>query len=246
MAGHSKWSNIKHRKAGQDAKRAKVFTKIIRELTVAARDGGGNLEDNPGLRTVVDKAKASQMPKDTMERAISRGAGGQDGAELVPLTYEGYGPGGIAVLVETMSDNRNRTVAEVRHAFSKAGGNLGTDGSVAYLFDRKGQILFEPGTDEDDVVEIAIESGAEDVVTDEDGVIEVVTGPEDYLVVKDALIKGGLEPVASELGMVAQTTSDLDTDTGEKVLRLIDALEDLDDVTNVYTNANFPEELMQE
>lgn len=246
MAGHSKWSNIKHRKAGQDAKRAKVFTKIIRELTVAARDGGGNLEDNPGLRTVVDKAKASQMPKDTMERAISRGAGGQDGAELVPLTYEGYGPGGIAVLVETMSDNRNRTVAEVRHAFSKAGGNLGTDGSVAYLFDRKGQILFEPGTDEDDVVEIAIESGAEDVVTDEDGVIEVVTGPEDYLVVKDALIKGGLEPVASELGMVAQTTSDLDTDTGEKVLRLIDTLEDLDDVTNVYTNANFPEELMQE
>ena len=246
MAGHSKWSNIKHRKAGQDAKRAKVFTKIIRELTVAARDGGGNLEDNPGLRTVVDKAKASQMPKDTMERAISRGAGGQGGAELVPLTYEGYGPGGIAVLVETMSDNRNRTVAEVRHAFSKAGGNLGTDGSVAYLFDRKGQILFEPGTDEDDVVEIAIESGAEDVVTDEDGVIEVVTGPEDYLVVKDALIKGGLEPVASELGMVAQTTSDLDTDTGEKVLRLIDALEDLDDVTNVYTNANFPEELMQE
>lgn len=246
MAGHSKWSNIKHRKAGQDAKRAKVFTKIIRELTVAARDGGGNVEDNPGLRTLVDKAKAAQMPKDTMERAISRGAGGQDGAELVPLTYEGYGPGGVAVLVETMSDNRNRTVAEVRHAFSKAGGNLGTDGSVAYLFDRKGQIYFEPDVSEDEVMEIAIESGAEDVVTDEDGVIEVVTEPEDYLVVKDALVEGGLVPVASELGMVAQTTSDLDADTGEKVLRLVDALEDLDDVTNVYTNANIPEELMQD
>lgn len=246
MAGHSKWSNIKHRKAGQDAKRARVFTKIIRELTVAARDGGGNVEDNPGLRTVIDKAKAAQMPKDTMERAVSRGAGGQDGAELVSLTYEGYGPGGVAVLVETMSDNRNRTVAEVRHAFSKAGGNLGTDGSVAYLFDRKGQIHFEPGTSEDDVMEIAIESGAEDVVTDEDGVIEVITEPEDYLVVKDALIEGGLAPVASELGMVAQTISDLDTDTGEKVLRLIDALEDLEDVTNVYTNANFPEELLQD
>ncbi len=246
MAGHSKWSNIKHRKAGQDAKRARVFTKIIRELTVAARDGGGNVEDNPGLRTVIDKAKAAQMPKDTMERAVSRGAGGQDGAELVSLTYEGYGPGGVAVLVETMSDNRNRTVAEVRHAFSKAGGNLGTDGSVAYLFDRKGQIYFEPDVSEDEVMEIAIESGAEDVVTDEDGVIEVITEPEDYLVVKDALIEGGLAPVASELGMVAQTISDLDTDTGEKVLRLIDALEDLEDVTNVYTNANFPEELLQD
>ena len=145
MAGHSKWSNIKHRKAGQDAKRAKVFTKIIRELTVAARDGGGAVEDNPGLRNLVDKAKAAQMPKDTMERAIARGAGGQDGAELVALTYEGYGPGGVAVLVETMTDNKNRTVAEVRHAFSKAGGNLGTDGSVAYLFDKKGQIVFAPG-----------------------------------------------------------------------------------------------------
>ena len=245
MAGHSKWSNIKHRKAGQDAKRAKVFTKIIRELTVAARDGGGNVEDNPGLRTVVDKAKAAQMPKDTMERAIARGAGGQDGAELVPLTYEGYGPGGVAILVETMSDNRNRTVAEVRHAFSKAGGNLGTDGSVAYLFDRKGQIHFEPGTSEDDVMEIAIESGADDVELDEDGSISVQTTPVDYLNVKDALVAGGLEPAASEVAMIAQTYSDLDVETAEKVMRLVDALEDLDDVTNVYSNANFPEELMQ-
>ena len=245
MAGHSKWSNIKHRKSGQDAKRAKVFTKIIRELTVAARDGGGNVDDNPALRTVVDKAKAAQMPKDTMERAIARGAGGQDGAELTPLTYEGYGPGGVAVLVETMTDNRNRTVAEVRHAFSRAGGNLGTDGSVAYLFDKKGQIHFAPGAGEDEVMEIAIESGAEDVVTDDDGDIEVVTVPEDYLLVKDALMAGGLKPDASEVAMVPQTYSDLDADTGGKVLRLLDALEDLDDVTNVYTNANFPEELMQ-
>lgn len=244
MAGHSKWSNIKHRKAGQDAKRAKVFTKIIRELTVAARDGGGNVDDNPGLRTVVDKAKAAQMPKDTMERAIARGAGGQDGAELTPLTYEGYGPGGVAILVETMSDNRNRTVAEVRHAFSRADGNLGTDGSVAYLFDRKGQIHFAPGTSEDDVMEIAIESGADDVVTDDEGGLEVVTTPEDYLTVKDALVAGGFEPDAAGVAMVPQTYSDLDADTGEKVLRLLDALEDLDDVTNVYTNANFPEELM--
>lgn len=245
MAGHSKWSNIKHRKAGQDAKRAKVFTKIIRELTVAARDGGGNVEDNPGLRTIVDKAKASQMPKDTMERAIARGAGGQDGVELLSLTYEGYAPGGIAVLVETMSDNRNRTVAEVRHAFSKAGGNLGTDGSVAYLFDKKGQIHFEPGSSEDDVMEIAIESGAEDVETDDEGMIAVTTSPEDYLAVKDALVAGGLEPAAGEVTMLAQIATDLDIDMGEKVLQLVDALEDLDDVTNVYTNANFPEELMQ-
>ncbi len=244
MAGHSKWSNIKHRKAGQDAKRAKVFTKIIRELTVAARDGGGNLDDNPGLRTVVDKAKAAQMPKDTMERAIARGAGGQDGAELTPLTYEGYGPGGVAVLVETMTDNRNRTVAEVRHAFSRAGGNLGTDGSVAYLFEKKGQIRFAPGVSEDDVMEIALEFGAEDVVTDDEGRIEVVTAPEDYLAVKDALQGGGLEPGESEVAMVPQSYSDLDADAGEKVLRLLDALEDLDDVTSVYTNASFPEELL--
>lgn len=242
MAGHSKWSNIKHRKAGQDAKRAKVFTKIIRELTVAARDGGGSVEDNPALRTLVDKAKAAQMPKDTMERAIARGAGGQDGAELTSLTYEGYGPGGVAVLVETMTDNRNRTVAEVRHAFSKAGGNLGTDGSVAYLFDKKGQIIFEPGVNEDDVIEVAIESGAEDVETDEDGSIEVVTAPEDFLTVKDALAESGLEPAAAEIAMVARTYTELDDDTGAKVANLIDALEDLDDVTGVYTNASFSQQ----
>lgn len=244
MAGHSKWHNIKHRKAGQDAKRGKIFTKIIRELTVAARDGGGNVEDNPGLRTVVDKAKAAQMPKDTMERAIARGAGGQEGSDLVQLTYEGYGPGGVAVLVETVTDNRNRTVAEVRHAFTKAGGNLGTDGSVAYLFDKKGQMSFAADTDEDTLVEAAIEAGADDVETDDDGGIEVTTAPDDFITVMDAIIAAGFEPEAAEVAMVPQTFSALDLDTAEKVLRLLDALEDLDDVQNVYTNADFPPEAM--
>ena len=244
MAGHSKWHNIKHRKAGQDAKRGKIFTKIIRELTVAARDGGGNVEDNPGLRTVVDKAKAAQMPKDTMERAIARGAGGQEGSDLAQLTYEGYGPGGVAVLVETVTDNRNRTVAEVRHAFTKAGGNLGTDGSVAYLFDKKGQMSFASDTDEDTLVEAAIEAGADDIETDDDGGIEVTTAPDDFITVMDAIIAAGFEPEAAEVAMVPKTYSALDLDTAEKVLRLLDALEDLDDVQNVYTNADFPPEAM--
>jgi|TARA_B100001964_G_scaffold240859_1_gene311780 YebC/PmpR family DNA-binding regulatory protein len=243
VAGHSKWSNIKHRKAGQDAKRAKIFTKIIRELTVAARDGGGNVEDNPGLRTIVDKAKSAQMPKDTMERAIARGAGGEDGAELIAITYEGYGPGGVAILVQTMTDNRNRTVGQVRHAFTRSGGNLGTDGSVAYLFDKRGQINFAPGFDEDDIAEIAINAGAEDIDRDEEGAIEVITGPEDFLSVKEALVEGGLEPAAAEVSMVPQNYSDLDQDTAEKVLRLLDQLEDIDDVTNVYTNASFPRDI---
>ena len=243
MAGHSKWSNIKHRKAGQDAKRSKVFTKIIRELTVAARDGGGHVDDNPGLRTVVEKAKAAQMPKDTMERAITRGAGGGEGLELVALTYEGYGPGGVAIFVETMTDNRNRTVSEVRHAFTKAGGNLGTDGSVAYLFDKRGQIGFGSDVDGDEIMDIAIDVGAEDVSVDEDGSIEVITMPKDFLGVKDALADKGFEPRSAEVSMVPQTLNDVDVDAGEKVLRLLDALEDLDDVTGVYTNANFPQEM---
>jgi YebC/PmpR family DNA-binding regulatory protein len=241
MAGHSKWSNIKHRKAGQDAKRAKVFTKIIRELTVAARDGGGVLEDNPGLRTVVDKAKASQMPKDTMERAIARGAGGLEGSELVSLTYEGYGPGGVAFLVETMTDNRNRTVAEVRHAFTKAGGNLGTDGSVAYLFDRRGLLNFAPGIDEDVMMELAIDAGADDVDVSDDGSIEVLTSPEGFLHVKEVLTEAGHEAENAEIAMLPQTYSELDVDMAEKVIRLVDSLEDLDDVQNVYTNASFPD-----
>ena len=242
MAGHSKWSNIKHRKAGQDAKRAKVFTKIIRELTVAARDGGGVLEDNPGLRTVVDKAKAAQMPKDTMERAIARGACGLEGSDLVSLTYEGYGPGGVAILVETMTDNRNRTVAEIRHAFTKAGGNLGTDGSVAYLFDRKGQLNFAPGLDEEKLMELAIDAGASDVDIYDDGSVEVSTTPETFLAVKDVLTGAHFEPVIAEIAMVPQNYSEIDDEAAEKVMRLIDSLEDLDDVQNVYTNASFPDD----
>ena len=242
MAGHSKWSNIKHRKAGQDAKRGKVFTKIIRKLTIAARDGGGLVEDNPSLRTVLDKAKASQMPKDTMERAIQRGAGGLEGGDLSSLTYEGYGPSGIAFLVETVTDKKNRTVAEVRHGFTKAGGNLGTDGSVAYMFDHKGQLHFAPGTDEDALMEAAIEAGAEDVETADDGSIEVITEPGDFLTVKEALLEAGFESEMSELGMVAQNLIELDQDASEKVIRLIDHLEDLDDVQNVYTNAAFSDD----
>ena len=242
MAGHSKWSNIKHRKAGQDAKKAKVFTKLIRELTVSARDGGGSVEDNPGLRNLVDKAKAVQMPKDTMERAIVRGAGGQDGAELVSLVYEGYGPGGVAVMVETMTDNKNRTVAEVRHAFSKAGGNLGTDGSVAYLVEKKGQIVVAAAGLEDGVLDAAIDAGAEDVDVADDGTVEVTSPPEDFARVKDALAAAGFEAESAEVAMIPQTYTDLDDEQAEKVLRLLDLLEDLDDVTNLYTNANFPDE----
>lgn len=243
MAGHSKWSNIKHRKAGQDAKRGKLFTKIIRELTIAARDGGGLVEDNPSLRTIVDKAKSAQMPKDTMERAIQRGAGGLDGGDLISLTYEGYGPSGVAVLVETVTDNKNRTVAELRHAFDRSGGNLGTNGSVAYMFDKKGQIHFEPGTDEDAVMEIAIESGADDVETYDDGSIEVLTSVEDFLAVKDALVEGGFEPANAEIAMVPQNYTMLDAASSEKVIRLLENLEDLDDVQNVYMNAQFPQEI---
>ena len=246
MAGHSKWSNIKHRKAGQDAKRAKVFTKIIRELQIAARDGGGSVEDNPSLRTLVDKAKAAQMPKDTMERAIARGAGGEDGNDLTSLSYEGYGPGGVAFLVETVTDNKNRIVAEVRHAFDRSGGNLGTTGSVAYLFDKKGQILFSPEHDEDVILEAALEAGADDVVIEADGSIEVFTTPEEFMDVKEALIAAGHEPENSEVGMVPQTYSLLDAEMSEKVMRLIDHLDDLDDVQNVYTNAEFPEDFVQE
>jgi len=245
MAGHSKWANIKHRKAGQDAKRGKVFTKIIKELTIAARDGGGNLDDNPGLRTIVDKAKAADMPKDTIERAITRGAGGQDGADLIELTYEGYGSGGVAVLVQTMTDNRNRTVAEVRHAFSKGGGSMGTDGSVAYLFSKKGQINIPPGADEEAIMEVALESGAEDIETNDDGSVDVMTEPTDFNTVKDALVEGGFEVASAELSMVASTYTSLGMEESEKVLKLLELLEDLDDVQNVFTNADFPDEFLE-
>mgnify|MGYP001425513544 FL=1 len=239
MAGHSKWSNIKHRKAGQDAKRAKVFTKIIRELTITARDGGGSVDDNPGLRNIVDKAKAVQMPRDTMERAIARGAGGQEGADLVALTYEGYGPGGVAILVETMTDNRNRTVAEIRHAFSKGGGNLGTDGSVAYLFSKKGQLLLESSGAEESIMDIAIEAGAEDVDSAEDGSVEVITSPEDFQEIKEMFLQAGFKTIMAEIAMLPQTYTDLTVENSNKLLILLELLEDIDDVANIYTNGNF-------
>ena len=238
MAGHSKWANIKHRKARQDAKRAKVWTKVIRELTVAARLGGGDPNDNPRLRLAMDNALSVNMPRDTMDRAIARGVGGQAGGDVEELTYEGYGPGGVAVLVEVMTDNRNRTVAAVRHAFSKYGGNLGTDGSVAYLFTKQGVVSLD-GADEEAVMDLAIEAGAEDIES-EDGVISVVTPPESFSEVLDALKGGGFDPEHAEVALVPTTTNPCDEETAAKVLRLIDALEDVDDVQNVYCNAGFP------
>ncbi|MBV1880165.1 MAG: YebC/PmpR family DNA-binding transcriptional regulator [Pseudomonadales bacterium] len=246
MAGHSKWANIKHRKAAQDAKRGKIFTKMIREITVAAKASGPNPEDNPRLRAVMDKALGANMTRDTIDRAIRRGAGGDDDANMDELVYEGYGAGGVAILVESLTDNKNRTVAEVRHAFSKAGGNLGTAGSVAYLFNKQGEISYEPGSDEDKVMDVALEVGAEDVVTNDDSSIDVITTPEDFMSVKDALVAAGLEPANSEITMAAATTVDMDVDTGAKVMRLIDALEDLDDVQNVYSNADFSAEVMEQ
>ena len=245
MAGHSKWANIKHRKAAQDAKRGKVFTKLIRELVVAAKQGGAEIADNPRLRAAVDKALTANMTKDTVQRAIDRGAGNGDDSNMDEITYEGYAPGGVAVLVECLSDNKNRTVAEVRHAFSKRGGNLGTDGSVAYLFSRKGQLFLEPGVDEEQVMEAALEAGAEDVITQDDGSIEVLTAFEDFLTVKDALAAAGFD-AEGDVAMVPSTTVELDKDGAEKVLGLIDMLEDLDDVQNVFTNADISTEIMEQ
>jgi YebC/PmpR family DNA-binding regulatory protein len=244
MAGHSKWANIKHRKAAQDAKRGKIFTKLIRELTVAAKEGGGNPEDNPRLRAAVDKALGANMKKDTIDKAIQRGAGGAEGENYDELTYEGYGSNGVAVMVECMTDNVNRTVSQVRAAFSKHGGNLGTNGSVSYLFDKRGVMSFESGVDEDALMEAALEAGADDVVTNDDGSIDVYCAAPDYMDVKQGLIDAGFEPAHAEVGMIPQTNVALDEETGRKVMKLIDALEDLDDVQNVYHNAEIPEEAM--
>lgn len=244
MAGHSKWSNIKHRKAAQDAKRGKIFTKLIRELTVAAKQGASP-EDNPRLRAAIDKALSANMKRDTIDKAIARGAGAAEGENYEEITYEGYGTNGVAILVEAMTDNRNRTVAEVRHAFSKHGGNLGTDGSVAYLFSRQGQLSFPPGTDEEKVMEIALETGAEDVEANDDGSIDVTTSFEDFHTVKDAMIAAGLQPDHAETAMVPSTLVRLDKEGAEKVLALVEMLEDLDDVQNVYTNADIPDEVME-
>ena len=242
MAGHSKWANIKHRKAAQDKKRGKLYTKLIREITVAARLGGGVVDDNPRLRAAVDKALGANMPKDTIERAIARGAGGGEGNDVEELVYEGYANGGVAILVEAMTDNRNRTVAEVRHAFNKYGGNLGTDGSVAYLFTRQGVINFAPGADEEALMDIALEAGAEDIEGDDEGAITVTTPWETLNQVVGKLTEAGYEPDHSEVTMLASTTSPCDTEQARKVLTLIDALEDLDDVQEVYSNGEFPDD----
>lgn len=244
MAGHSKWANIRHRKAAQDAKRGKIFTKLIRELVVAAKSGGGNPEDNPRLRAAVDKALGANMKRDTIDKAIARGAGDAEGDNYDEITYEGYAPGGVAVLVETLTDNRNRTVAEVRHCFSKRGGSLGTDGSVAYLFTRVGQLVVA-SSDEDAVLDEALEAGADDVVLSGD-VVEVTCDWTELSAVKSALTQAGFEVESAEVAMVASIEVDLDLDGAEKVLGLIDALEDLDDVQAVFTNANIPEEVLRQ
>lgn len=244
MAGHSKWANIKHRKARQDAVKGKVFTKYIREIVTAARMGGPSEADNPRLRAIVAKALSANMTRDVVNRAIQRGAGGDDDKKLDELTYEGYGVGGVAVLVEVMTDNLNRTVGDVRHAFSKNGGNLGTNGSVAYLFTKRGEISFPAGSDEDRIMEVALESGADDVQSDEDGVT-VITSPELFGAVLDALSAAKLQSDNAEVTMSASTQADItDVAQAEKIMKMIDMLEDLDDVQNVYTNADFSAEVM--
>lgn len=245
MAGHSKWANIKHRKAAQDAKRGKIFTKLIREIVVAARTGGGLPEDNPRLRAVIDKALVANMKRDTIDKAIARGVGAGEGDNYEECTYEGYGNGGVAVLVECMTDNRNRTVSDVRHAFSKRGGNLGTDGSVAYLFNKVGQMSFAVGVSEEEVMDVALEAGAHDVVVNDDGSLEVLTAWEDFAAVKESFVAAGLEPAAAEVTMVASTLVTLDQEGAEKIMALVDHLEDLDDVQNVYTNADIPDAVLR-
>ena len=246
MAGHSKWANIKHKKAANDKKRAKVWTKIIREITVAAREGStSDPNAHPRLRLAVDKALGSNMPKDTIERAAKRGAGELEGANYDEIRYEGYGPGGVAVMVDTMTDNRNRTVSEVRHAFTKSGGNLGTDGSVSYMFNEIGVFMYPPGTDEDKLMEAALEAGADDVITDDDGSIEVLCSPTEFITISHALEEAGFNTEDGDVTMRADTLTPLDSDTAEKLLRLVDALEELDDVQEVYSNADIPDELME-
>lgn len=244
MAGHSKWANIKHKKAKTDAKRGKIFTRLIREITVAARMGGGDQDANPRLRDAARAALAANMTKDTIERAISRGAGGDDSANVEEIRYEGYGPGGVAVMVDCMTDNRNRTVAEVRHAFSKCGGNLGTEGSVAYLFSKQGVITYAPGAEEEKVMDIAIEAGADDIASYPDGSIDVTTAPEQFSAVLEALENAGLKPDNAEVSMVASTDVTLDEEGAAKALKLLDMLEDLDDTQNVYSNADIPDDIM--
>jgi YebC/PmpR family DNA-binding regulatory protein len=237
MAGHSKWANIQHRKGRQDEKRGKIWTRIIREITVAARQGGPDIKDNPRLRLAVDKAKAANMPADRIKYNIDKASGNIDGLTYEEIRYEGYGIGGAAIMIDTMTDNRVRTVAEVRHAFSKYGGNMGTDGSVAFQFKHCGQLLFAPGTSEDKVMEVALDAGAEDVITGDDGAIEVLTSPADYEVVKAALEAAGLVPELAEVTMRPENTIELAGEDAERMQKLLDVLEDLDDTQAVYHNA---------
>ena len=241
MAGHSKWANIQHRKKAQDKKRGKIFTRINREITVAAREGGGDPDTNPRLRLAIENANAANMPKDNIERAIKKATGELEGVDYEEIRYEGYAPGGVAVMVDTVTDNRNRTVAEVRHAFTKHGGELGKENSVAFMFTKLGVITFAPGTDEEPVMEAALESGAEDIQTDDDGSIEVTTTPEEYSEVLAAMKSAGLEPDNAEITMRSGTEIPLDEDQGRKVLQFLDVLEDLDDTQDVYSNADIPE-----
>jgi len=237
MAGHSKWANIQHRKGRQDAKRGKIFTRLIKEITVAARMGGADVGTNPRLRMAVDKAKGESMPKDNIENAIKRGAGTLEGVNYEEIRYEGYGISGAAVIVDCLTDNRNRAVADVRHAFTKFGGNLGTDGSVAFMFKHCGSLLFAPGTNEDQVMEAALEAGAEDIVNNDDGSIEVITTPADFSAVKDALEAAGLNAVLAEVTMKADNETVFTGDDAVKMQKLLDALDDLDDVQEIYTSA---------
>ena len=246
MAGHSKWANIKHRKAAQDAKRGKLFTKLIREITVSAKLGGEDADANPRLRTAIDKALAANMSKDVVARAIKRGAGGQEGEDYAEIRYEGYGPGGVAVMVDCLTDNRNRTVADVRHAFTKCGGNLGTDGSVAYLFSKVAQFVLPAGSDEERVMEVALEAGADDVQALEDGSVEVLADADSFAALNDGLQRAGFAAEVAEVTMRASTSIDVDRDSTESLLRMLDMLEDLDDVQNVYSNAEFDDAVLAE
>ncbi len=245
MAGHSKWANIQHRKGAQDAKRGKLFTKLIREISVAARLGGGDPISNSRLRLAMDKALSGNVPKDTIERAIKRASGDQSAENIEEIRYEGYGPGGVAVMVECMTDNRNRTVAEVRHAFTKCGGNLGTDGSVSYLFTKLGQISYPVGSDEDRIMEAALEAGANDVVSNEDGSIDVLTDADNFTDVRDAMRAMKLEPEQAEVTMRPSTSVSLSEEDAQHMVKLLEMLEDQDDVQQVYSNADISDEILE-
>ena len=246
MAGHSKWANIQHRKGRQDAKRGKLFTKLIREITVAAKLGGGDPGANPRLRAAIDNGLSNNMTKDTIDRAVKRGAGGDESGNVDEIRYEGYGPGGVAVIVDTMTDNKNRTVAEIRHVLSKFGGNLGTDGSVSYLFTKIGLISFQDKIDEDTIMESALEGGAEDIITNDDNSVDIITNPDNLVDVKEAILAAGFKPENTELTMRASTTNELDKKGAETMMKLLDALEDLDDVQKVYSNAEIPDDILAE